>query len=122
MYISSLEAKQKISSLGDLTPVETENSTEKVYRLPEAKGSIGFISPVSEPFCGWCDRIRLTADGRLRACLCAEDSVDLAALLRRGASDAEILEYARGALACKPARGAASTARPAAESMAGVGG
>lgn len=62
----------------------------RVYRIPGARGTIGFISPMSEPFCETCNRVRLTADGALRLCLLHGDEVNLRDLLRAGASDAEI--------------------------------
>ena len=61
-------------------------------RLPlrRRRGAIGFINPVSEPFCGDCNRIRLTADGKLRTCLFSLNETDLRAPLREGASDDEL--------------------------------
>lgn len=58
-----------------------------VWRYADGRGEIGVIPSVTEPFCGDCDRIRLTADGKLRTCLFATDETDLRALLRCGASD-----------------------------------
>jgi GTP 3',8-cyclase len=66
------------------------HSTARVYRFADGKGAIGFINPVSEPFCGDCNRIRLTADGKLRTCLFSVNETDLRAPLRSGASDAEV--------------------------------
>ncbi|MEA2394041.1 MAG: 3,8-cyclase, partial [Solirubrobacteraceae bacterium] len=66
------------------------HSTARVYRFADGLGSIGFINPVSEPFCGDCNRIRLTADGKLRTCLFSLNETDLRAPLRAGASDADI--------------------------------
>ena len=62
----------------------------QLYHLPGARGDIGFISTVSQPFCVSCTRARLTADGRLRLCLLKEDEVDLLAPLRSGADDDEL--------------------------------
>ncbi|MFZ5912164.1 MAG: GTP 3',8-cyclase MoaA [Chloroflexota bacterium] len=58
----------------------------RIFRLPGAKGDVGFISSVTHPFCGSCTRARLTADGRLRLCLLREKEVDLLTPLRAGAS------------------------------------
>jgi cyclic pyranopterin phosphate synthase len=66
-----------------------------------APGSIGFIASVSEPFCGSCNRLRITAEGRFRTCLFALDEVDLRTPLRAGASDAELEALIRGAVARK---------------------
>ncbi|MCI0521486.1 MAG: GTP 3',8-cyclase MoaA, partial [Chloroflexi bacterium] len=62
----------------------------RLYRLPEAKGDIGFISTVSQPFCASCTRLRLTADGIMRLCLLREDEVDLLTPLRSGATDEQL--------------------------------
>jgi cyclic pyranopterin phosphate synthase len=74
----------------------------RVYRLPGARGTIGFISSVSAPFCRGCDRARLTADGRLRLCLLRENETNLMAPLRAGATDAELAALISGALSKKP--------------------
>jgi cyclic pyranopterin phosphate synthase len=58
-----------------------------------APGEIGLIAPVTQPFCGHCSRIRLTADGKLRTCLFSKDDHDLRALLREGASDEDLVTY-----------------------------
>jgi cyclic pyranopterin phosphate synthase len=79
------------------TPREP-HATARVYRFADGKGSIGFINPVSEPFCGDCNRIRLTADGRLRTCLFSLNETDLRAPLREGASDADLEEIIRAAV------------------------
>jgi cyclic pyranopterin phosphate synthase len=59
---------------------------------------MGFVNPVSEPFCGDCNRIRLTADGRLRTCLFSLNETDLRAPLRAGADDDEMAEIIRAAV------------------------
>ena len=74
----------------------------RVFRLRGARGSVGFISPVTAPFCADCNRVRLTADGKLRLCLLRDDEIDLRALLRDGASDAEIATAVRAAVHRKP--------------------
>ncbi len=77
---------------GPLVPVASSDASETArrYTFSDGIGEVGFINPVSEPFCRWCDRIRLTADGHLRTCLFAHTETDLRALLRSGASDEEI--------------------------------
>jgi cyclic pyranopterin phosphate synthase len=74
------------------------SSTAQRWRFRDGAGEVGFINPVSEPFCSSCDRIRLTADGRLRTCLFAEEETDLRAPLRDGSSDAELEEVIRRAV------------------------
>jgi cyclic pyranopterin phosphate synthase len=83
-YISTAEMKAKIEqSLGTLVPVPGSPSDEAVnYRLPGARGVVGFISPVSAPYCGSCNRMRLTADGKLHLCLLNDDEMDIKKQLR----------------------------------------
>jgi cyclic pyranopterin phosphate synthase len=76
-----------------LVRVPTEpSSTSRVYTFPDGVGEIGFINPVSQPFCGTCNRIRLTADGQIRTCLFSIEEWDLRAPLRAGASDAALAD------------------------------
>jgi GTP 3',8-cyclase len=77
------------------------SSTARRFRFADGAGELGFVSPVTEPFCSSCDRIRLTADGRLRTCLFSRTEWDLQAPLRDGASDAELEEVIRNAVAHK---------------------
>ncbi|MDQ4019971.1 MAG: GTP 3',8-cyclase MoaA [Actinomycetota bacterium] len=74
------------------------SSTARRFRFADGSGELGFVSPVSEPFCSSCDRIRLTADGRLRTCLFSRREWDLRSPLRAGASDAELRELIRTAV------------------------
>ncbi|MET0614788.1 MAG: GTP 3',8-cyclase MoaA [Thermoleophilaceae bacterium] len=74
------------------------HATARVFRFRDGAGEIGFINPVSEPFCADCNRIRLTADGRLRTCLFSIHETDLRAPLRSGASDAELEQIIRNAV------------------------
>ena len=76
-----------------LVPVAAEaSSTSRRYTFADGVGEIGFISPVSQPFCGTCNRIRLTADGQVRTCLFSIDEWDLRAPMRSGASDTQIAD------------------------------
>ncbi|HEY2317001.1 MAG TPA: GTP 3',8-cyclase MoaA [Solirubrobacteraceae bacterium] len=83
-------------------PLEAEprepSSTSNVYRFADSPGRIGFINPVSEPFCTDCNRVRLTADGRLRTCLFSLNETDLREPLRHGATDADLEEIIRAAV------------------------
>ncbi len=74
---------------GPLVPITTGDPSETArrYTFSDGIGEIGFINPVSEPFCAMCDRIRLTADGQLRTCLFATEETDLRAVIRSDASD-----------------------------------
>ncbi|MFH0907515.1 MAG: GTP 3',8-cyclase MoaA [bacterium] len=67
----------------------------RVFRLHGAKGTLGFISSVTQPFCAGCNRARLTADGRIRLCLLRDDEVDVKTPLRAGATDQELLKVIR---------------------------
>jgi GTP 3',8-cyclase len=93
------EIRAIIEQRWPLEPVEREpHATARVYRFADGRGSIGFINPVSEPFCGDCNRIRLTADGRLRTCLFSLNETDLRAPLREGADDRELEQIIRSAV------------------------
>jgi len=97
--LSGEEIRAIIERQWALEPVEREpHATARVYRFADGRGSIGFINPVSEPFCGDCNRIRLTADGRLRTCLFSLNETDLRAPLRAGADDAELEQIVRDAV------------------------
>ena len=69
-----------LDRLPEAEPVEQDGGVAKLYRLPGAKGNIGLISPVSAHFCGACNRIRLTADGKLKPCLHSDDEYSLKGL------------------------------------------
>ncbi len=107
-YVSCEETRQRLEQeLGQLTPVgarETVNGAgpARYFRLPGASGTVGFISPVSNHFCDQCNRLRLTADGRLRPCLLSERETDLRALLRSGATDGDLAEAVTEAIRLKP--------------------
>jgi cyclic pyranopterin phosphate synthase len=74
------------------------SSTARRFRFADGAGEIGFVNPVSEPFCSSCDRIRLTADGKLRTCLFSRREWDLKGPLRRGASDDDLAGLLRWAV------------------------
>jgi GTP 3',8-cyclase len=74
------------------------SSTARVFRFADGRGEIGFINPVSEPFCSDCNRVRLTAEGKLRTCLFSVGETDLREPLRAGASDAELASAIRDAV------------------------
>lgn len=74
------------------------SSTARIYRFADGKGRIGFINPVSEPFCDDCNRLRLTADGKLRTCLFSLGETDLRTPLRSDATDDELAQIIRDAV------------------------
>jgi cyclic pyranopterin phosphate synthase len=74
------------------------SSTAQRFGFADGEGELGFVNPVSEPFCSSCDRIRLTADGQLRTCLFSRREWDLKGPLRRGATDDEVVELLRFAV------------------------
>src|SRR6266536_221317 len=85
-----------------LVPIAAEpSSTSRRYTFPDGIGELGFINPVSQPFCGTCNRIRLTADGQLRTCLFSIDEWDLRTPMRAGATDREIADIFLAAVAHK---------------------
>lgn len=92
MVVTGAEVQRRIAALWPLVPVVHERSeTARKYRFADGVGGeIGLISPVSQPFCGFCSRIRLTADGKVRTCLFSKEDHDLRSLLRGGATDREI--------------------------------
>ena len=74
------------------------HATARVFRFADGQGEVGFINPVSEPFCADCNRIRLTADGKLRTCLFSMHETDLREVLRTGASSDELEAVIRDAV------------------------
>jgi cyclic pyranopterin phosphate synthase len=105
-FLSVKEVKRLIDPLGHMTAVPALEGCgpARYYRLPGAKGTIGFIGPVSEHFCFSCNRLRLTADGKLRVCLLNDEGVDLRPALRGGVSDSGLEELIREAVRRKPER------------------
>ncbi|KZW00578.1 molybdenum cofactor biosynthesis prote [Exidia glandulosa HHB12029] len=81
-----------------------EHDTSRSWRVPGYKGAVGFISSMSDHFCGTCNRLRLTADGQIKVCLFDAKEVSLRDMLRSGASDEQLLEVIRVALAGKKAK------------------
>lgn len=89
------EILAKISQMFPLVPKERScrSSTAVNFRFADGSpGEIGIIAPVSEPFCGACSRIRITADGKIRTCLFSTTEYDLRDLLRNGADDGKIVD------------------------------
>lgn len=107
--LTGAEILERISaSLGPLLPAARPDTSQPAvdYVFADGRGRIGLINPVSQPFCGDCNRLRLTAEGQVRNCLFSTTEWDVRELLRRGASDAEIATCVRAAvLAKKPGHG-----------------
>ncbi len=102
-FIPSQELKKRLEEYYTLVPRRDDPSAPaKTYRIMNHRGSLGFISSVSEIFCGHCNRLRLTADGHLRPCLHGKTEVDLKGPLRRGASDDDLAGLFQEALDEKP--------------------
>lgn len=106
MVVSGAEILQRLRVRFDLRPLASDNpsSTSKRWAFPDGRGEIGVIAPVSEPFCGHCNRIRLTADGKVRTCLFSVTEHDLRSQLRAGATDEALAEWLRGVVWQKEAR------------------
>jgi len=97
LMVPAAEVYQRIHARWPLEQIPHERSeTARKYRFADgAPGEIGLIAPVTQPFCGHCSRIRLTADGKLRTCLFSKDDHDLRALLREGATDEDLVIHIR---------------------------
>ena len=96
--LTGAEIVAMIERVYPLEPLPREDhATAKVWRFLDGRGEIGFVNPVSEPFCADCDRIRLTAEGKLRTCLFSMHETDLRAALRGDATDGEVVEAIRDA-------------------------
>jgi cyclic pyranopterin phosphate synthase len=103
--VPSAECRVRIvAALGPLEPVAARDPSDEArnHRLAGAQGVVGFISPVTEPYCGTCNRMRLTSDGRFHLCLLNDDELDVRAALRRGAGLDEIGAILLRAVAHKP--------------------
>jgi len=106
-FVPTAELQKRIALLGELEPrvPATGNGPAAYYRLSGATGTIGFITPLSEPsFCSRCNRLRLSADGRLRPCLMSDDEIDLRTPLRNNAQLPELKRLVLQAVASKPER------------------
>jgi len=98
------DIRRAIETLGKLEPCQggKGNGPAKYFRLPGAVGTVGFITPITEHFCYQCNRLRLTADGKLRPCLLSEEEIDVKEPLRRGASVTELKSLIEKTIAAKP--------------------
>ncbi len=101
--VSAQEIREHIQSLGKLEPYASQigNGPAKYYRLPGAKGTIGFITSMTEHFCQKCNRLRLTSDGYLRPCLLDDGEIDLKEALRNGGNMDELKQLIQQAVNMK---------------------
>lgn len=103
LFFSAQSAKALCVGLEGFAPVNNDPAQPaRLYRITGFRGKIGFISPRSESFCGNCNKLRLTADGRLRSCLHSYVSVDLKEAMEKGASDQELSWLIQDACGLKP--------------------
>ncbi len=104
-YVSNLDTRGRIEkALGPLAPLPSQNPADesKNFRLEGARGVIGFISPVSEPYCGSCNRMRLTADGKFHLCLLNDDELDVKRAIRAGGGVDDVRAILLRAVGAKP--------------------
>jgi cyclic pyranopterin phosphate synthase len=124
--VPQAEMQQRIEqALGPLTPARDGqlDGEARVFQIPGAQGEIGFISSVTVPFCAYCTRARLTADGLLRTCLLREHEIDMLTPLRAGASEQELRALLLEAIWNKPwGHGLAQGEIPTNRVMSEIGG
>ena len=104
-YVSSQEIKERIEAefgpLFDLNDGELDGEA-RIFRLAGAEGTVGFISPISNPYCDDCNRMRITSDGRLRMCLLSDKELNFRKSLRSGASHQDLVSLFEQAIWAKP--------------------
>jgi len=123
--VTSAETQARLEAqFGPLIPIDAPpGDPARVWRLPGAAGTVGFISPISAPFCAHCNRVRLTADGKLRLCLLRNDEIDLRDLMRGGAGDEALERQVRVGIWRKPwGHGLAEGDRNIGRGMSQIGG
>jgi cyclic pyranopterin phosphate synthase len=105
-FVPISEIVARLNTLGNLEPYlpNNGNGPAKYFRYKGARGTIGFISPMSECFCSACNRLRITVDGMLRPCLMNDNELDLRSLLRSGTSLGEVKKVILKAVEVKPER------------------
>jgi cyclic pyranopterin phosphate synthase len=104
-YVSNEDTRRRIEyALGPMALLPDQHPADESqnFRVPGAAGVVGLISPVSRPYCGNCNRMRLTADGKFHLCLLNDDEIDLRRALRDGANDTVIQSLLMQAVAAKP--------------------
>jgi cyclic pyranopterin phosphate synthase len=106
LVVRGSEILQRLQKAFRLQPVVSANKSEtaKRWAFENSTAEIGIIAPVSEPFCGHCNRLRLTADGKIRTCLFSVTEYDLRSLVRNNCEDADIVKFLQDAVWKKEAR------------------
>jgi cyclic pyranopterin phosphate synthase len=114
-YVSASEILARIGERGALAPAPGPggNGPARYFAFAGARGAVGVISPLSHDYCETCNRVRLSADGRLRLCLFGDNDIDLRTPLRAGAPESEIAAIFRGAMYVKPERHHLDLGQPA---------
>jgi cyclic pyranopterin phosphate synthase len=104
LFIPVEEFMKKINQIGrvQIEPKTNSYGPARLCRLPGAVGKVGFIAPISWHFCGSCNRLRLTADGKIKTCLFSQEEIDIKTPLRTGATQNEIINIFGQAVANKP--------------------
>ena len=125
-HVPSFQIKAKIQEMGELIPIPRgpQDGPAERFRLQGAVGEIGFISPMTNHFCSSCNRLRLTAAGRLRPCLLSNFEVDIKTPMDKGCPDEEIARLFMKAVMIKPSAHPAAQAKHAsfAGQMSSIGG
>ncbi len=105
-WVSSDDVIARVASLGELRPVTTPmgNGPARTFAYDGAAGTVGVISPLAHDYCETCNRVRLSADGKLKLCLFGDHTIDLRTPLRAGGGDDAIVALLRGAMHVKPER------------------
>lgn len=104
-FVPTAETRSRIEAeLGPLEPLPKAHPSDEAsnFRFRDGRGVVGFISPVSAPYCGACNRMRLTADGKFHLCLLNDDELDVRRALRSGGGEAEVAEILLKAVTLKP--------------------
>ncbi|MGD0474344.1 MAG: GTP 3',8-cyclase MoaA [Candidatus Velthaea sp.] len=114
-YISAAEILDRIRASAVLVPVRGPggNGPARYFAIPDAAGTVGVITPLSHDYCETCNRVRLSADGRLRLCLFGDNEIDLRTPVRAGASLDDVAAIFRGAMYVKPERHHLDLGKPA---------
>jgi len=123
-FVPSHILQRQIESLGPLEPFFgiTGNGAARYFSLPGASGTIGFISPVSEPFCEGCNRLRLSAAGMVFPCLFSADGIDIRTPIREGANAEAVKQLLAAAIAAKPMKHNLAGGGPVDKKMSSIGG
>jgi cyclic pyranopterin phosphate synthase len=122
--VSSAELQEKIEKMGTLEPADSPYGAgpARYFKMRDALGTIGFISPMSKHFCPVCNRLRLTADGKLRTCLFSDDEIDVKKVLRGEKAKEEVEKLIHQALLEKPKNHSESRRRDFQRRMSQIGG